>query len=176
MTIQPERQERGLHRLCENPRRERSRRREEADFPAICVSCLRLATSAATFSHSLRRPRSYRSDCLVTTKHDPIFGLTAKPSNGPVRENCPYPLKPYQSLRKFVPEPSQQEARPSPSPREARTGRGPGRGVPQTLQAPRDGGAPPHPNPLLRSERRRGRQRPRFGLREFSQKLTQPYD
>ena len=65
-------------------------------------------------------------------------------------------------MRKFVPKSPQRVARPSPSPREARTGRGSGRGVPHYWVRSRRGGAPPHPGPLLRSERRRGRRRPRF--------------
>ena len=66
-------------------------------------------------------------------------------------------------------------ARPSPSPREARTGRGPGRGVPHSCVRFRRGGAPPLPAPLLRSERRRGRQRSRWGGRELPQRQIRTF-
>ena len=60
---------------------------------------------------------------------------------------------------------------PSPSPREARTGRGPGRGVLHPCERPHQCGAPPLPGPLLHSEWRRGRRRPRCGLAELSQRM-----
>ena len=75
-----------------------------------------------------------------------------------------------QSLRRFVVKPSERPARPSPSPREARTGRGPGRGVLHSSLPSRRGAAPPLPNPLLRSERRRGSQRSQCELRELSRR------
>ena len=42
--------------------------RWQADSGASLVSCLRLVTSAATFSHSLTRPRSGCSNCMVTAQ------------------------------------------------------------------------------------------------------------
>ncbi len=77
----------------------------------------------------------------------------------------------YQSLRKFVPESPERPTRPSPSPREARMGRGPGRGVPHFCHRSRRGGAPPLPNPLLRSERRRGGPRSRCGWHQLSRRV-----
>ena len=60
---------------------------------------------------------------------------------------------------------------PPPSPREARTGRGPGRGVLHHCERPHPCGAPPLPGPLLHSEWRRGRRRPRCGRHELSHRM-----
>ena len=68
-------------------------------------------------------------------------------------------------------EPPQRAARPAPSPREARTGRGSGRGVPHHGEPGHPCGAPPLPDPLLRSERRKGSRRLRCGRHELPQRL-----